>query len=113
MQPIPTPPDLAPIFTDDVSIPPPPTPPPPTPTNIADSPVPPSIGSELTSLIEEIHSGNSPADSGLRVAQLLHPFHSSTTPPLTSPAIAPYVRAMFTGRQRFEALQNGTVSISA
>ena len=89
----------------ELPIPAPKTPPPPTPS---DSPIPSTISTNPRALLERIHSGNASAQAGLNLAQLLHPFHSSsTTQP--SPPIQPYVRAMFAGRKKFEALQTAAI----
>ena len=92
------------LVANTYNCPAPKTPPPPTPS---DSPIPSTISTNPRALLERIHSGNASAQAGLNLAQLLHPFHSSSTTP--SPLIQPYVRAMFAGRQKFEALQTAAI----
>lgn len=82
----------------DMDIPIPETPPPPTPVNV---PCP-----EIDSLIDQIRSGNSPAEAGLNLAQMLNNLQSSESKTSSAPDMEPYVRAMSQGRGHFEALQN-------
>lgn len=103
---------LAPIRTTlaEIGIPIPETPPPPTPRDADPSPVPSAVSPDLSTLIEQISSGDAVAQAGLNLAQMLHPFYSGATPHPSSSAIQPYVRAMFAGRQRFEALRSATAT---
>ena len=82
----------------DIDIPIPETPPPPTPINLPSS--------DIGVLIDQIHSGHSPAEAGLNLAQMLSEFQSSESKTSPAPEMEPYVRAMSEGRGHFEALQD-------